>query len=267
MKVLIRSVIVAALALASSTATIRGQDAPVAATPTTPSVETLFADAVAKEAAVRKALATPNPADTLLKAVRSVVDHYELLVKLYPSSTQSDDALWRAGKLSADAFAEFRDPQEQTAAIRLFRLLSTQYPSSKLARQTPAQLSALKAISPAPAAATPVPPPAQASAPPLATPPPATSTGAGFDATDTNVKLRGRRRVPLTSRGRFHSHRRRRLSRRQRSRPSRTFAGRRCATSCAWSSNSIARSCSTTNISTTRRACSSTCRPRRPPHR
>jgi N-acetylmuramoyl-L-alanine amidase len=178
MKVLIRSVIVAALALAGSTATICAQDAPVAATPTAPSVETLFADAVAKEAAVRKALATPNPADTLVKAVRSVVDHYELLVKLYPSSTQADDALWRAGKLSADAFVEFRDPQEQTNAIRLFRLLSTQYPSSKLARQTSAQLSALKAISPAPPAATPVPPPAQASTPapatpPLGTPPPA----------------------------------------------------------------------------------------------
>jgi N-acetylmuramoyl-L-alanine amidase len=173
MKGLIRSVIVATLALAFSatTAMIRAQDVPVAATPTTPTVETLFADAVAKEAAVRKALATPNPADTLLKAVRSVVDHYELLVKLYPASTQADDALWRAGKLSADAFAEFRDLQEQTAAIRLFRLLSTQYPSSKLARQTPAQLSALKAIPPAPPAATSVPQPAQASIPPPAIPP------------------------------------------------------------------------------------------------
>jgi N-acetylmuramoyl-L-alanine amidase len=180
MKVLIRSVIATTLVLACSAtiATIRAQDAPVAATPTTPSVETLFADAVAKEAAVRKALTTRNPADTLLKAVRSVVDHYELLVKLYPASTQADDALWRAGKLSADAFGEFRDPQEQMAAVRLFRLLSTQYPSSKLARQTPAQLAALKATSPAPAATTPVPPPTQSStpqpaSPPLASPPPA----------------------------------------------------------------------------------------------
>ena len=58
MNVLIRSAIVATLALAFSATTvmIRAQDAPVAATPTTPTVETLFADAVAKEAAVRKAL-------------------------------------------------------------------------------------------------------------------------------------------------------------------------------------------------------------------
>src|SRR4029077_2848198 len=111
----------------------------------TPTVETLFADAVAKEAAVRKALAAPNPADTLLKAVRTVVDEYESLTKRYPTSTQADDALWRAGKLSADAFAEFHDSQEQTAAVRLFRLLGAQYPNSRLARQAAAQLSALKA--------------------------------------------------------------------------------------------------------------------------
>jgi hypothetical protein len=229
MKVLIRSVIVGilALVLSAATAVIRAQDVPIAATPTTPTVETLFADAVAKEAAVRKALATPNPADTLLKAVRSVVDHYELLVKLYPASTQADDALWRAGKLSADAFAEFRDPQEQTAAIRLFRLLSTQYPSSKLARQTAAQTSALKAIQPAPAAATPLPPPAQASTPRVL-------HRCRLRRHGHQRRRRGHRRGPLTSRGRFHSHRRQRPSQPRKSRPSRTSGGQRCAISCEW---------------------------------
>src|SRR5882672_2275244 len=119
---LVRYVVVGTLAIASSAAAvqIRAQGtpvAPVAATPTTPTVETLFADAVAKEAAVRKALSTSNPADTLLKAVRTVVDDYESLTRRYPASTQSDDALWRAGKLSADAFAEFHDSQEQMTAV------------------------------------------------------------------------------------------------------------------------------------------------------
>ena len=174
MKSLVRYVIVGTLAVASSAAVvqIRAQDAPVAAvaaTPTTPTIETLFADAVAKETAVRKALSAPNPADTLLKAVRTVVDDYESLAKRYPASTQADDALWRAGKLSADAFAEFHDSQEQTTAVRLFRLLSAQYPNSKLARQAPAQLSALKASPAAQASAAPA-APAAATTPSARTP-------------------------------------------------------------------------------------------------
>jgi N-acetylmuramoyl-L-alanine amidase len=168
MKALVRCVIVGMLAIAASVMTveIRAQDAPVApaATPTAPTVEALFADASAKEAAVRKALAAPNPSTTLLKAVRTVVDDFESLAKRYPASTQADDALWRGGKLAADAFAEFHDAQEQAAAGRLFKALSAQYPTSKLAKQTAAQLTALKAM---PVAQT---TPAPTPAPPAATP-------------------------------------------------------------------------------------------------
>jgi N-acetylmuramoyl-L-alanine amidase len=116
-------------------------------------------------------LSTPNPADTLLKAVRTVVDDFETLVKRYPTSTQSDDALWRAGKLSADAFAEFHNAQEQTAAIRLFRLLNAQFPNSRLAKQTAAQLSALKAAPAAQASASAAP-----ASPPATTPSPRAAT-------------------------------------------------------------------------------------------
>jgi N-acetylmuramoyl-L-alanine amidase len=185
MKVLARYLIVSALASAAFAATVEiraqgaapAQGAPVAAgaaTPTTPSIEALFADAMAKEAAVRKVLAARNPPDTLLKAVRTVVDDYESFARRYPSSTQADDALWRGGKLAADAFAGFHDAQEQAAAIRLFRALGAQYPTSKLTKQTSAQLSALKATpvpqsSPTPSA-TPAPPRAAATPPPPRTP-------------------------------------------------------------------------------------------------
>jgi N-acetylmuramoyl-L-alanine amidase len=185
MRAFVTYAVVGGLAIVASATTveIRAQNtpvAPVAATPTTPTVETLFADASAKEAAVRKALAAPNPSDTLLKAVRTVVDDYESLVKRYPGSTQADDALWRAGKLSADAFAEFHQAQEQTAAVRLFRSLNAQFPNSKLAKQTAVQLSALKAapVAQTPAASTP--PPAASTPPPAITtataPPPAPRT-------------------------------------------------------------------------------------------
>ena len=63
MKVPGRPVIVGILALAlSATSVIHAQDAPLASVTATPAIDKLFADAVAKESAVRKALATPNPA-------------------------------------------------------------------------------------------------------------------------------------------------------------------------------------------------------------
>ena len=63
-----------------------------------PSVESLFADAAAKESAVRKALDVAAPASTVLKAVRTVVSDFENVVRRYPASGFSDDALWRGGR-------------------------------------------------------------------------------------------------------------------------------------------------------------------------
>jgi N-acetylmuramoyl-L-alanine amidase len=165
MSALVRSLIAAlAVAFSAGAVGLRAQDAPAAAAAPTPTVETIFADAAAKEAAVRKALSAPHPAETLLKAVRTVVDDYESLAKRYSSSAQADDALWRAGKLSADAFAEFHESLERSAAVRLFQALNTQYPASKFAKLTAAQLLALKAT-PTPAA----------TSPPTAAPAPAAS--------------------------------------------------------------------------------------------
>jgi N-acetylmuramoyl-L-alanine amidase len=106
-----------------------------------PPVESLFADASAKEMAVRKALAANEPLPTLLKAVRVVVADYETVVRHYPTSGFCDDALWRGAKLSRDAFEEFHDPRERTTALRLLQFLVSQYPSSKLARLAPEQIT------------------------------------------------------------------------------------------------------------------------------
>src|SRR3954471_6910289 len=113
-------------------------------------VETLYADASAKEQAVRKALSDHDPSSTVLKAVQTVVADYENVVRRYPSSAFCDDSLWRAAKLSADAFAAFGDPGERTAAARLFKALAARYPTSKLARQVPTQLARLDSEEPPP---------------------------------------------------------------------------------------------------------------------
>lgn len=111
-----------------------------------PSAEALYADASAKESAVRKALAGATPPITVLKAVRTVVLDFEAVARRYPGNPYSDDALWRGALLSSDAFRAFGDPHEQQSATRLLHALSSQFPDSKLARQGPALIAELSVL-------------------------------------------------------------------------------------------------------------------------
>jgi N-acetylmuramoyl-L-alanine amidase len=106
--------------------------------------QTVYADASAKEKAVRAAMADPHATSTVLKAVRTVVADYERFVRNYPASGFSDDALWAAGKLSLDAFRKFGDPMERDTANRLLRSLQTGYPASSFARQAASLLASVE---------------------------------------------------------------------------------------------------------------------------
>ncbi len=172
------TVVVAVLSCAASVP-IRAQGAPVAVR----AAEALFADASAKEVAVRKALAAPSASRTVLKAVRTVVSDYEQVVRQHPSSGFCDDALWRAATLARDAFELFGETRERTVALRLLQLLTSEYPSSTFARQTSAPIAWLTAHpatrnSAAPAATT-------ATAPPSSLPEPAATTAAAAAAPPT----------------------------------------------------------------------------------
>jgi N-acetylmuramoyl-L-alanine amidase len=103
--------------------------------------DALYNDAVAKEKAVRAALVPGQPQPTVLKAVRTVVEQYELIVRTYPSSGYCDDALWQAGRLSLDAYQKFRNAEDRDAALRLLRALASRYPTSKYAKEVPAQIT------------------------------------------------------------------------------------------------------------------------------
>ena len=160
-------------AVVAESAGVRAQNPPppppaqaATTSPASGTPDTLFADASAKEAAVRKALTVSSPQATLLKAVRTVIADYENVVRRYPASGYCDDALWRAAMLSRDAFAEFGDAHEQSAGIRLLQRLQTGYPTSKFARQAPAEIGLLRAATPAATPVlTPAPPPAAVAAP------------------------------------------------------------------------------------------------------
>ena len=134
------------------------------------SAESLIKDAAAKEAAVRKALDGNRASPAILKAVRTVVGDYEGIVRRHPSSAVGDDALWRAGKLSRDAFESFHDARERSAALRLFQQLTLAYPTSEFVKQAPEQMAWLLAQSATPPAAERLPRPT------LDTPRPAVNT-------------------------------------------------------------------------------------------
>jgi N-acetylmuramoyl-L-alanine amidase len=123
-----------------------------------PPVRSMYVDAMAKEQAVRKALTDPGATEVVLKAVHEAVGSYESVVRHYPASSYSDDALWNAGRLEMDAFARFHQPADRDTALRLLNRLVAAYPTSKLARQAPAEIARAATIR---APATPVeePPP------------------------------------------------------------------------------------------------------------
>jgi N-acetylmuramoyl-L-alanine amidase len=114
----------------------------------TPPARTLYTDALDHEQAVRAVLAVPEVLATILPDVRAVVAEYEAIVKHYPASGYSDNALWNAGRLSLDAFARFNQQQDKNAGIRLLNTLAAMYPTSKLAKQVPEQLARVAASGP-----------------------------------------------------------------------------------------------------------------------
>src|SRR5512138_2946743 len=102
-----------------------------------PPVRTMYNDALAREQTVRAALSSSGAAPAVVDDVRAVVAAYEALVRRYPASGYSDNALWQAGCLALDAFAKFGQAADKEAGIRLLRRLAASYPSSKLVAQVP----------------------------------------------------------------------------------------------------------------------------------
>jgi N-acetylmuramoyl-L-alanine amidase len=101
----------------------------------------MYVEALGREQDVRAVLAVPDVTPAALPEVRAVIAAYESLVKQYPASGYSDNALWQAGTLALDAFATFNQPQDKVTGIRLLRKLAATYVTSKLAKQVPDRLA------------------------------------------------------------------------------------------------------------------------------
>jgi N-acetylmuramoyl-L-alanine amidase len=113
----------------------------VVAADAAPPVKSMYTAALAREQSVRAALDAPDAAPSVLVDLRAAVTAYESVVRHYPASGYSDDALWQAGRLSLDAFARFGQPSDKDAGVRILKRLAASYPTSKLARQVPEQLA------------------------------------------------------------------------------------------------------------------------------
>ena len=70
--------------------------------------------------------------ELLLMRVHSLIDEYEHLSKQYPNSGYSDNALWHAAMLAADAYSKFGHGSDRTTARHLLDALETRFPSSSL---------------------------------------------------------------------------------------------------------------------------------------
>lgn len=104
----------------------------------------LYADMAAREAELRRELdlapqlraQPPGEASAaLLRRVRATVMAYEDFVRRFPRGGHSDNALWQAGVLAANAFWQFGDTRDRTTALRLFGRLKTEFPTSSLVAQ------------------------------------------------------------------------------------------------------------------------------------
>jgi N-acetylmuramoyl-L-alanine amidase len=148
-----------ALTLAGALLTVM----PAAAQTTAKSMYTRLSS---RDAAARKALLSSRSADVVRKDIVRIVAAYEGLVKKYPGSPYSDNALWQAAMLSAESFARYRAEVDRTTSLRLLRRLQSEYPSSSLVRQAKPAVARLE--SEGRSATPPSPPPVHAAAPPTA---------------------------------------------------------------------------------------------------
>ncbi len=155
--------------------------------------------ALEREGEVRSLLDenTDVPAAERLDALRQVtrlVASYEGIVRRYPTTGYSDNALWQGGSLAEAAYRRFGRADDRKTAARLYNWLVREYPTSPLVKRARTQIAGLEKaeavestlpVAPTPAAVTtePASAPAEAlAAPSSGSPPTVRPAGVGIAA-------------------------------------------------------------------------------------
>jgi N-acetylmuramoyl-L-alanine amidase len=126
-----------------------------------------YREALAQEQALH---AVPDPPVTQYE---SAIRAYENIVRRYPTSGYSDNALWQAAGLSRDLFTHTGERRQLERAARFLRALVSEYPASTLVPAAVLEVTRLMgsgAPQPSRSAAPVRPPPAPAAAPVPVTP-------------------------------------------------------------------------------------------------
>jgi N-acetylmuramoyl-L-alanine amidase len=119
----------------------------------TSSARTLYTDALLRERALRhelEASRSDEPDPALLKRMRTLVNSYEQMSRLFPSSAYMDNALWQGALLAADAFWAFGEAEDKTTALEMFAELSSRFPKSSLVKDLSPHVKRLRAAKPTP---------------------------------------------------------------------------------------------------------------------
>ena len=85
---------------------------------------------------------TTPPAD-LVKQVSQVMSSFESIVRRFPASGYADNALWQAANLADAAYQRLNRQEDRDRAMRLYRWLVQEYPSSSFVKQANAKIASL----------------------------------------------------------------------------------------------------------------------------
>ena len=110
-----------------------------------------YESALERDEQVRALLANDNtttPAAQQATQVTQVLASYESLVRRFPTSGYADNALFQAASLADLAYSRFKRAEDLDRAVRFYRWLILEYPTSSLVKQANARVDAL--ASPAP---------------------------------------------------------------------------------------------------------------------
>jgi N-acetylmuramoyl-L-alanine amidase len=142
---------------------------------------TLYTRALERERELRDAAHQPT-----LSGLRRAVNAYDAIVRRFPGSGYSDNALWQGGNLAVLAYERFGEAADKRTAVRLLTQLRDQYPASSLVARVSETLGQLDAVQSA-AAARPLPAAPAMEAAPAPPPAPTVTSGSGATADASSV--------------------------------------------------------------------------------
>jgi len=149
--------------------------------------EVRYERALARESPLRTRLdadteLTPAERADTLREVTRLVAAYEGIVRRFPRSGYSDNALWQAASLTDTAYRRFARADDRARAMRFYAWLVREYPSSPYVRRARSQMAGLEQAKSVEAAVQPAPSAPEPPVPAPASVPVPTLTGASMEA-------------------------------------------------------------------------------------